>query len=229
MLKSLFIASLLFSSTMCFANNYDQSLVIDHVEVTRVDTVLTKSAVTLPSAPTNPIDEIAMIIDGLLAIGKKIWPIIEAGKPVINTTGLVPAISVLPNFEPPATRVEMYEMANWSMPKAVSYKISYKNYYGGEVVGFVYTVYFQHSGTYQDKGKYIAGLKVQASQVYAAWGFNFDASSELVNIANVGTKDDPVASAIIQISYKARGLINEMRNAQSFYVDGKGNVQPLNN
>nr|BDT29392.1 hypothetical protein BHI3_28580 [Bacteriovorax sp. HI3] len=228
MFKSFFIASFLLLSTVSFAQEVDPALVISSVEVHEVETPDDKATVELPKVPTNPIDEVAMYLDGLIAIGKKIWPIIEAGRPVITTNGLIPSLSVLPHIEGSAAKTELYQMANWSAPKAVSYRVSYKNLYGSEVIGFTYTVFFQYNGSYKGNGKYITSLKVQASQVYAAWGFNFDATSELVNVANVGSEENPVASAIIQISYKAKGLLNEMRNSESFYVDGTGTMQLLN-
>ncbi|AUN99220.1 hypothetical protein DOM21_04870 [Bacteriovorax stolpii] len=228
MFKSFFIASFLLLSTVSFAQEVDPALVISSVEVHQVETPDDKATVELPKVPTNPIDEVAMYLDGLIAIGKKIWPIIEAGRPVITTNGLIPSLSVLPHIEGSAAKTELYQMANWSAPKAVSYRVSYKNLYGSEVIGFTYTVFFQYNGSYKGNGKYITSLKVQASQVYAAWGFNFDANSELVNVANVGSEENPVASAIIQISYKAKGLLNEMRNSESFYVDGAGTMQLLN-
>jgi hypothetical protein len=230
--KSLLIVILLVSSVSAFSQEIDPALVISSVEVHQVenpaDLFEQNPKIELPNITTNPVDEIAMYLDGLIAIGKKIWPIIDAGRPVINTSGLAPVISVLPHIEGEQTRNELLQMANWSVPKMISYRITYKNYYGSEVIGFTYTLFFQHNGTYKGVGKYITSLKVQASQIYASWGFNFDATSELINVANVGTATDPVASAIIQISYKARGHINESRYAQSFYVDGNGNIKLLN-
>lgn len=229
MFKTLFITALLMSSSLTFAEDlkeqFDPALMLSHVEVTPISTS-DKTAVTLPGIGGN-ISEIAMIVDGLLAIGKKIWPIIDANRPVINTTGLVPAISVIPQFDKDARNVELHQMAGWSMPKVASYRISYKNLYGGELLGFTYTIFFQHNGSHNGNGKYLTSLKVQASEVSAAWSINFDAVSELINVANVGSSMDPVASAIIQVSYKVRGLFNEMRNAQSFYVDGNGQIKLL--
>jgi hypothetical protein len=224
MFKALFIATLLLSNVSVHSQEVDQSLVIASVKVTRIKP---QPLVEMPAIPGNPIDEVAMYIDSLIAIGKKIWPIIDAGRPVINTTGIAPSISVLPFIEGTDPKAAYYEMANWSDPKIASYHVSYKNGIGKEVVGFDYTVYFQHSGDLNGKGKYITNLKVQATQVYAAWGFNFDAKSELVGIANTGSKDQPVASATIEISYKVRGLINEMRNAQTVYVKGTGDIRSL--
>jgi len=228
-LKSLFVASLLLLSSPSFAGLSEiekDEFTISSVEVYEVATPdFDKGAVTLPPVPKNPIDEIAAQIDGIIAIGKKIWTIIDAGRPVITTTGMIPSISVLPEIDAPSKVPALHQMANWSAPKTKSFRVAYKNNFGSEVVGFTYTVFFQHNGSYKGRGKYITSLKIQVSEITSSWGFNFDAASELISVANVGSDAEPVASAILQISYKVRGLLNESRSAQSFYVDGNGTIQ----
>lgn len=234
LIKSILVASLLLTSLASAAIagqpdlQNDPALRIESVSVVEVEALALpiENRVELPTTPGNPIGEITMIVDGLIALGKKIWPIIDAGRPVINNK-LIPAISILPHLDNPAG--VMTQMANWSVPVTRSYRVSFKNGFNSEVVGFTYTVYFQYNGNLNGVGKYVTSLKVQASQIYAAWGFNFDAVSELVGIANVGSAADPVASGIIQVAYTVRGLLNESRSAQSFYVDGNGNIQVLNN
>jgi hypothetical protein len=225
MFKALFIATLILSSVSLYSQEVDQSHVITSVSVNRIEV---EPLIDL-TIPTNPVDEVAMYVDGLIAIGKKIWTIVDAGRPIINTTGFSPSISVLPALEGTDAKTPFYELANWSAPRAVSFRVSYKNGFDNEVVGFNYTVFFQYGGDYNGKGKYIANLKVQASQIYAAWGFNFDASSELTGLANVGSRENPIASAIIEVSYKVKGLVNEVRNWQTFYVTGDGEIKILLN
>ncbi len=230
-MKKCLIALSLALSSVTFANEtlseFDvQALSIKSVEVYEVPNPFTdKGIVELPKAPTNPIDEISIMIDGLIAIGKKIWPIIDAGRPVINNK-LAPAVSILPALQ--SDRGVLTEMSGWSVPKAQSYRVSYKNYFGMEVVGFTYTIMFQYNGSLKGVGKYITSLKIMASNIYTAWGFDFDANSELVGISNVGTDENPVASGIIAVSYAVRGKLNEVRNADSLYVDGYGRLQVLN-
>lgn len=234
LIKSILVASFLLTSLASNAIagqpdlQNDPALRIESVSVVEVESFALpiENRVELPTTPGNPIGEITMIVDGLIALGKKIWPIIDAGRPVINNK-LIPAISILPHLDNPAG--VMTQMANWSVPVTRSYRVSFKNGFNSEVVGFTYTVYFQYNGNLNGVGKYVTSLKVQASQIYAAWGFNFDAVSELVGIANVGSAADPIASGIIQVAYTVRGLLNESRSAQSFYVDGNGNIQVLNN
>lgn len=228
MLKTLFIATILLANTSIFAQEIDDSQIITSFEFTKVE-VEVEPASEFTATLGSPIGEITMILDGLLAIGTKVWPIVEAGKPVINTSGIVKSISVLPDFNGADPKREFYEMSNWSVPKAESYRVSYKNKFNSEVVGFTYTVYFQYNGSYNGVGKYITNLKVQASNTSASWGFKFNAKSELIGIANVGTMKNPIASAIIQVSYTSKSIINEVRSSQSFYVDGNGKMKLLKN
>lgn len=227
MFKSFLVSCLFLAATTVHSEPPpDPERTIESIEVTQIE-LSDKGSVTLPSLPLNPLDQVAMYVDGIIALGQKVWPIIEAGKPVVNLKGMQPSLSVLPRFPHSNTHTELYDMENWSQPKAVSYRVSFKNWYKKEVIGFTYTLYFQYNGSYQGNGKYITSLLVQASEVTAAWGFKFDASTELVNIANVGTAANPVASAIIRVSYKGRAL-NESGYSQSFYVDGNGNLKALN-
>jgi hypothetical protein len=225
MFKSVLLMTVLISSLVgaAHATSIDSSdtkaLKIASVTVTEV----------APVAPfleqpqfTGELGDIIASIDGIIAIGTKIWKIVDAGRPVI-TTNVKNIVSVLPNIPGEVSPISL--MSNWSAPKVSSFRVSFKNAYKQEVVGFTYSIYFQFNGNYKDHGKYLTNLKVQASQINTAWGFNFDAVSELIGIANVGTIADPVASATIQISYAVKGLINESRLAQSYYVDGTGHFQ----
>lgn len=221
--KSMLVSGLLLMQLLAShahaAKIEDSAFTISSVSVTEV-----RSMYGNVELPANPIGEIIQIVDGLLALGKKVWPIIEAGKPVI-TNKLSPAINIIPHLEREGGILG--EMEKWSRPEVRSYRVSYKNGYNSEVIAFTFTLFFQHSGVYNGVGSYVGNLTVQASEVYVAWGFNFEASSELVGIANVGTSASPVASAIIKINYIAKNIINEHRGAQSVYVDGNGNVQVL--
>ena len=224
MFKSILLATILLSSFVSNAGTEsadvqnDPALKITSVSVTELD-----AAIPMTNFPKvqGPLGDIITTIDGIIAVGQKIWKIVDAGRPVI-TTKFAPMVSVLPEMLGPNPTLN--QMANWSAPKFKSFRISFKNAYNSEVVGFTYTIYFQYNGNFKGSGKYITNLRVQASEIYTSWGFNFDASSELVGIANVGTYEEPIASATMQISYTVKGLLNESRGAQSFYVDGAGTI-----
>jgi hypothetical protein len=163
--------------------------------------------------------EIIMSINKLLALGKKIWAIVEAGRPVVQTA-FAPTVSVLPNVANP--KVAFDEMEHWSMPKVKSYKVVYKNLLGMKVIAFTYGVYFQHGGTYKGKGAYLTGVNVDARDVTVSWGFEFNAASTVVAIANRGSSDNPNAGLTIRINYLAKSVLREIRSSESFHVTGNG-------
>ena len=221
-LKSVLIATVVCSSLLASVSSFaadtitpqllnDPALKITSFSIQEVEPQgIVAELPTLPTGGTgSPIDEVSMVIDGLLAIGKKIWPIIDAGRPVINNK-LAPSVSVIPHLEGENGVLSL--MANWSVPHVKSFRVSYKNGFNMEVVGFTYTVLYQSNGDLNGVGKYITGLKIQASEITAAWGFNFDAASELVSIANIGSQKAPVASAVLQISYSVRGNFQVLNN-----------------
>ena len=191
---------------------------IGKVTVTEVET---PAEYLEDKADVKNLGQVIMTIEKLIALGKKIWAIIEAGRPVLNTNLMSP-LSVLPKTDDPDAA--FYQMEGWSAPKAVTYRVEYENLFGMTVIGFDYTVIFQYAGKYEGKGNYITGLNVKASNVSVAWGFKFDANSSLVNIANRGSSANPTAGATVQIDYKASSVMRTISTSESFHVTGKGSV-----
>ena len=84
---------------------------ISEVEVREVDTKMLNGE-HVPNYVMEKMDlgQIILVTDQLIALGKKIWTIIEAGKPVI-TTDMAKPISVLPRLE--GDGIAFYEMGDW--------------------------------------------------------------------------------------------------------------------
>ncbi|MBT7608653.1 MAG: hypothetical protein HN576_02785 [Bacteriovoracaceae bacterium] len=165
--------------------------------------------------------QIIMIVDKLLAVGKKIWAIIEAGRPVY-TNNFMSGISVLPKTDDPD--FTFTQMENWKAPKAITYRVTYKNGFGMNVIEFDYTTMFQYAGTYDGKGAYLTGVTVKASNVSVSWGFSFDANTKLMNIANRGSSSNPLAGATLQIDYTASSVLRTISTSEAFHLTGKGNI-----
>lgn len=175
-------------------------------------------------SPMGFLDSAILVVDKLIAIGQKILPIIEKGRPVVNNNPMAP-ISVLPKIE--SKDPTLYDMGNWSIPVSKSYKISFTNGFNSEVVSFIYSVGFQHSGTYNGKGKYLTGVRASAKNITVSWGFDLDASSKLVQITNVGSTENTVAGATIEISYTVKNMMRTIMTSESFFVAGDGRMFKL--
>lgn len=174
--------------------------------------------------PQGALDGVIMVVDKLIAIGQKIIPTIEKGKAVV-TNNPMSAVSVLPRVE--GQDGVVHEMGSWSVPKTQHFKLVYENGLGIDVVSFVYSVSFQHSGKYKGKGDYLTGIRASARSINIMWGFDIDASSQLVQISNIGTEENVVAAATIEMAYTVKNWTRNITNYKSYFVTGKGRIIPL--
>lgn len=170
---------------------------------------------------TKNVGEYLMIAEKVIALGEKIYEIIERGRPVVQTQ--YEPISVLPK-DTARTAVDVMDMELWKGPKAVKYAATYKNVYGMEVVKIEFVVMFSYGGSYEGKGRYITSAQIIPSKVYAAWGFNVDARMKLNSITNKGTASNPVAAAVLNFSYTVKTVFQHDENHMSFYIDGNGGL-----
>jgi len=194
---------------------------IDSVEIRKVnkDNSLDKNDVKL----FNGLGEIVLIVDQLIALGKKVWTVVEAGRPVV--TAKFKPISVLPNLA--QSDLSFLNMSNWSIPNAQKYEVIYKNVYGVTVINFTFLVTFQHNGAFNGRGQYLTGVNIVPSNISVAWGYKFDCKSELMAISNMGTLENPVAAATIQLDYATFTPIKESRSSIIFHVIGDGRIIKL--
>ncbi len=175
-------------------------------------------------APSGFFDGVIMVVDKLIAIGQKIIPTIEKGKAVV-TNNPMSAVSVLPRLDTKDPVV--HDMGDWSLPMTKHYKITYANGFGSEVVSFVYSISYQYGGTYGGQGKYLTGIRASARNITISWGFDLDASSQLIQISNVGTAQNVVAGATIEISYTVKNFTRQITTNESFFVAGDGRLFKL--
>lgn len=197
---------------------------IASVKVNEVD----PSQYTAPGYQSNnkalDLGKVIMTIDKLVALGKKLYAIVEAGKPVVDVN-MNNKVSVLPNVERPNSA--MYSMSDWQSPKTKVYKVEFTNLLGVDVISFKYAVTFEYGGKHQGKGAYIHAARIAADSVDVAWGFNFKATTEAISIVNRGSTDNPVAALTFKLNYTAKSVLKEIQSEESFYVTGNGDVQKV--
>lgn len=215
------------ASEKIHADRHDPYFDIVSVDVQEVEPDYSKVYEVAPTdrAEKSELGAVIMQARELIAFGKEVWQIIEAGRPVSNHTAMS-TITVLPKKED-GSAVEPLDMENWQLPSAKSYSVSYKNGFGMNVISFTYTVIFQYGGSFNGKGKYLTGVNVMADDISVAWGFNFEAQSQLVSITNVGSAANPVAAATLTIKYRAKSVIRDISSSETFFVTGSGRVGQL--
>lgn len=177
------------------------------------------------SNPGTEIGDVITTIKEIIAFGKEIYKIVEAGKPVINTK--YAPISVLPLETEFGKDISPMKLAHWNAPKFVKFKVSYKNGYGVEVVAFTYNVNMSYGGQFQGKGSYITNAQIVPEKVTVAWGYTFNAEMSLVGLTNLGTEEAPIAGATLQLSYSVSTVLKEDRNNMTIFIAGDGTIQQM--
>lgn len=172
---------------------------------------------------TKGLGEVIMATKEIIALGKEIYKIIEAGKPVVNIGDTTP-ISVLPRNDK-GQYIEAFDLENWQMPKARKYKVICKNGFGMKTISFEFMLMYTYGGSYEGKGAYITGAEVSTTDVEVAWGYNLDANFKVQSIVNQGTKENPVAAAVLQIDYKISTVLKDSRSSRKFLINGLGQSQ----
>ncbi len=175
--------------------------------------------------PRTEIGDVISIARDLIAFGKEIYKIIEAGKPVINTN--YAPISVLPLDTKFGREITPMNLGRWKAPKFVKFKVTYKNGYGAEVVSFTYNVNMSYGGQFGGKGAYITNAQIVPENVNVLWGYTFNAKMSVVGLSNIGTDEDPIAGATLSLYYSVSTVIKEDKNNLTLFIAGDGTIQQM--
>lgn len=175
--------------------------------------------------PETEVGDVISTIKEIIAFGKEIYKIVEAGKPVINTH--YAPISVLPLETEYGRNITPMDLSHWKAPKFVKFKVTYKNGYGSEVVAFTYNINMSHGGKLHGKGAYITNAQIVPEKISVAWGYTFNAQMSLVGLTNLGSDEDPIAGATLQLSYSVSTFLKEDKNNMSIFISGDGTIQQM--
>lgn len=173
---------------------------------------------------TKEVGDVVMLIDKIIAVGKKIWDIVSAGRPVVQTN-MDLVISVLPQTAKEGSA--FFDMEGWDVPESKDFLVEFKNGFNSTVVSFVYTVFYQGGGTFEGAGKYLTGVNITATNVNVSWGFDFNAKSALVAISNHGSKANPEAGATLQVQYTVKNWMKHITATETVHVMGRGEIRKL--
>lgn len=162
-------------------------------------------------------------ITAWVTLGKKVWEIVVANKPVVNVS--TQKVSVLPQAQ-----TDWRLMSNWSArPFAKTYLIEAKNGYGASVIKHAYTVAFNYGGKYNGKGAFLANATIIPSKVEVAWGYKLNSKVIVGDAVNTGDLDNPVPGINLELQYKIDTVIKHGSGRDNFFVRGNGGVERLTN
>ncbi|MBC7465388.1 MAG: hypothetical protein H7256_05295 [Bdellovibrio sp.] len=177
------------------------------------------SALSLQTAEVvATLEATEVIVDKVINIGSKVWNVVEKGQPVQNYQNV--AASALPQNLADWTQLE-----NWKDPQTKVIKVSYKNYFGYEVVNFTYRVTVVAGGSYRGVGQYIRYAAVEPVAMTTSYLYTFDAKASVDSVYNKGTAADPLAGMILNVRWDVSTVISKGHGSHQFYLDGAGAIK----
>lgn len=213
--------------------NYDERyFTLDQVQIQEVQPDETLAGpviiITLPApkAPGNTpsgipaVDQAEVVLDKIINMGKKIWAIVEANKPVVNVA--TDYANALP------FGVNGWEnLATWREPVVREYRASFRNLYGTNVVDFTFRVMFTPGGSVGGHGLYLANATVLPAHLAVAWGYKFNAQMSIAGVMNAGSTADPVAAMQLQLHWSVDTVMKHEQRTENFYVKGDGTYKVM--
>lgn len=176
-----------------------------------------------PVLASNPLDALTtaeIYFDQIVNFGKKIWAIIELGRPVSNVN--IDVASALPKGLACWT-----DLSGWNAPQSKVYRVSYENLFGMTVVDYTYRVTATTGGSKDGVGQYITNATFQPAEVYVAWGFKFNAEAQIPSVYNMGTKEAPIAGMQMNMKWSVDTVMAHAEQTDTYHVSGKNELVKL--
>lgn len=168
-------------------------------------------------ADGNPLGTIEIFVDQIINIGKKIWAIVDAGRPVVNVK--IDVAHALPKGLSCWS-----DLSGWGMPQTKVYNVTYENGLGMTILDYSYRVMFTAGGSADGVGQYITNATFQPAEIYVAWGFNFGAEAQIPSVYNMGTKASPVAAMQMDMKWFFKSPLAHNEMTETFFVSGKNEL-----
>lgn len=203
-------------------------LSIENVQITTVEESLPNVSpcyLKLSNCPTtfpipqvdSPISQIGTIV----AIGQKIWAIVEAGRPTGHI--VTNSVAALPKENPNWT-----QMTDWKGPLTKTYHLEATNKLGFQVVSMDYKILAYYGGKYKGTGAYLTNLTMVTDRLSVAWGYNVTATAELTDLVNTATEENPIPGCTMEMKWKFETVLQLQQGTHAVFVKGDGSIKDLN-
>jgi hypothetical protein len=154
-----------------------------------------------------------VILDKVINLGKKVWKIIEDGKPVVSVK--YDYANALPKgVDGPQ------DLAGFSPLQFRSFRETGVNGFGVTVYDVTYTVVHRYGGSFKGKGRYLDAVAVVPQHVEVAWLYSVEFNVTKVSVANVGTHDNPVAAMTLESFFRVSTMVKELQSRGVFDIRG---------
>lgn len=164
--------------------------------------------------------QISVVLDQVINIGQKVWVIAEKGRPVVNTS--TNSASAMPD----GIR-SWSQLSGWQPSTSRSFRITYQNVYGINVVNFTYRVMYTFGGGFQGRGRFVTGATIIPASLSVAWGWSFNSNVTVPTVVNIGSSENPVGGIQMNLNWKVNTVLVHEEKTSSFFVDGLGRMKVM--
>lgn len=164
-----------------------------------------------------------VIVDKVINIGTKVWNVLEKGRAAYNFKNQ--QANALPEGA-----LRWNQLQRWKSPVSKVYSVVGKNIFGVEIARFDYRVILLAGGDVEGIGRYIGYATVHPADVNVPFLGELDATVKVESVYNLGTKNNPVAGMVMNITLKSTSKIPfapYLEVGQSITLDGNGNIRAM--
>lgn len=154
-----------------------------------------------------------VLIEKIINLGQKIWKIIEDNKPVVNVKYM------FANAVPKGVK-STEDLDGFTPIQYKSFRVYGKNGFGSTVYDLTYTLLHRYNGTYEGRGRYLDAVTVLPHKLDVLWGYKVNYNVDRVSTVNLGTKDAPIASVLMEMTFKVATVMKESRITQAYEFRG---------
>jgi len=172
----------------------------------------------LDPLPAKAYDDID--IDKIIEIGKQIWEIVKAGKPVVDYkndwSGAVPK------------GVDWMDLEGFKDMTYGPFAWVFKNTFGVVNVNFKWHFAYSCKGSYNGHGAFLMHVGTAIEEIYAAWGYTVDVKATVDSTpTNYGTKIDPIAGLAVEVTMDVKTVLQSFTERCRVSIRGDCSAQIL--
>lgn len=158
-----------------------------------------------------------IVLDAMVNLGKKVWDIIEKGKPKVDIS--MDTASAVPKGITHWTQLE-----GWRDPISKLYRAQLLQTPTLPLGDIYFRLVFLYGGSVAGKGKYLANVAIMPAQMNIPYLHNVFARSQVLELMNQGTKTNPVAGMTLQLQWGQHFgfLSNEIFQSVGIHIRGDG-------
>lgn len=154
---------------------------------------------------------------GIINTGSSSWSLIKKNKIVLSHSKFY--ANALPKD------ISWVNLVGWKNPTYRMFSITLKNGYNMDAVRSVFVVSTLYGGNIEGRGNYIGSVSVLTDNVRVLMGWRLNVFVRITHLMNAGTKDDPLASLILDIKWRVSNLLFFRGGDYRFHIQGDGLIR----